>query len=285
MKSYFVVMFFLLGGLANGADWHEQWDRSGTNWHEKWNKTLDSIESLPMKDKLEILGGALGVGEKSKLSEEEYEVFNRAQTLLLGMPGHAQYFADEIERYRELDKNLPLGQQLQYDRFRKKYIVDTLGHIPSPESVKILGRYLYDEKDVSPDVPTDAPRLSENAYLASAALSTIGLRNPPIPNRSGYMQSQEDIKKCRDWYEKVKLGTLPFSFKGQSLEFRLKSDGSVDSMQLVNSPDDGRKPSRVISADAVRADESSFGKWYWLAIPLMFVLGGFWFFRRKGAAA
>ena len=61
---------------------------------------------------------------------------------------------------------------------RSLYIAHTLIHMPSPETIRVLGNYLCDERDI----PPERNWTPENAHLAAYALSRIGV--PVFPSRA-----------------------------------------------------------------------------------------------------
>ncbi len=175
--------------------------------------------------------------------------YDLIQKTLLSIPGHAQYMADELERLRE--KRSPTGE----DRVRSWYIAETLVHMPSPETIKVLGNYLHDERDV----PPERNWTPENAHLAAYALSRIGLRNfpfkgPLVPASLTIWPDLNQLPDYRAWWEEVKSGKRTFSFKGQSVEYRFRPDGTWETIPIANPPDDGPKPV-LVAPDSGKRDE------------------------------
>lgn len=206
----------------------------------------DSIEKAPPEynaNTIRMLGeGVTKLSrKKSTFPKWRNDLFLAAQQKLLSIPGHAEYFAGEVERLRETALKWSPGNRGDYDRTRAWYLRDTLCHMPSPETVRVLGRYLQDERDTPYSLGGDAPSLPENAYLACAAFANMGLRiEPPLPD-SGIHRWRHDVDEIRAWYAKVKSGEIPFSFKGQSVEYRFKPDGTWDTIPIANPPDDAPK--------------------------------------------
>jgi len=198
----------------------------------KWQTHLEEAKDFPKEKKIEHLWlGLKNMGYRHQFpshSPSVQSIYTQLQETFLSLPGHAEYFAEEVERQREIDLKWPSGQRSTYDRLRAKYLRDTLRHLPSPETVRVLGRYLHDERDTPKSLAGDAPFLPENAYLACAALANIGLRiDPPLPD-SGIMRWRYDVDEIRAWYAKVESGEIPFSFKGQPVEYRFLPDGTVE---------------------------------------------------------
>ena len=103
---------------------------------------------------------------------------------------------------------LPLGNRNEYDVLRIRIIYKTLPLMPSPETIKVLGDFLNDDKDMpSGSIPSDY--YANNGY-AMLALKKIGLRNPA--EKHPYDDSRACLKKWIAWYEQVKAGEITFSF-------------------------------------------------------------------------
>jgi hypothetical protein len=228
------------------------------------------------------------------LTREESNLTDNAVAAICKIPGHAKYFADELERLR-LDKNS------DYRRVRAWYLADTLPHLPSPETIQVLGHYLDDERDTPADeMPgfkelvqsgkfrDDQAYLPENARLAAYALSNIGLRETPCTRLSSYGDSRGSywancLPSFRDWYREVKAGTRSFSFAGQKVEYRFKPDGSWDTFAMANQQDKSQgkpqagavnrpvKPRLVDDTHEPRPTKPL--RWLWLGSAVVAILG------------
>lgn len=211
-------------------------------------------------------------------------VHQLVRNALVSVPGHAQVIADEVERFREEVQHLPRKNQVGYDREREWLLEQTLKHLPSPETIKVLGHYLDDERDLPPG-PLSLP---ENSSLACLALSEIGLRDAPVKSRPGYASWKEAAAKQKAWYAQVKAGAIPFSFVGQKVEYRFKPDGTWETIAMINPPDDGPKPLQAAPVKAVREQKKQrpseagamigrpvYGPWLWvLAAGFLLIAGG-----------
>lgn len=171
------------------------------------------------------------------------------QSLLLSIPGHASYFATEIRREQKDAEGLPTnyGERVGYD-FRRSMHFRTLAHLPSPETIQILGQFLHDEKDAPvPEVSPNSdwgrnPRA--NCWGAVATIADIGLRAPPVTRHSGWDDDGSALAKCRSWWAEIESGSRTFSFRGQNVEYRFKPDGTWETMAMANPPNDGEPPVR-----------------------------------------
>lgn len=219
--SVLVMLSFAQASVAD--DWHNKWSSSGSTWHERWTNLANESDIMSPSEKCVILSRALGVGSKMEMTEEEKVVYAQLQKMILNTPNHARYIANEVEKMRQQEEHLPRANQTSYDRVRRTLIGETLRHLPSPETIQVLGNYLDDERDPPPRLEF----LPENSFLGCVALSEIGLRNPPVSARPGIHNWREELVKQKVWYSQVKAGTLPFSFFGQKIEYRFKPDGNM----------------------------------------------------------
>ncbi len=217
-----------------------------------WEERLANARKLPQDDQIQkLLRGLRNMGHRMSDPERIDRVavvFRDIQTELLTIPGHSEYVADEVELWREEAQKFSREAQSSYDAQRQILIDETLRHLPSPETLKVLGNYLYDERDLPPKITF----LPENAFLACRALTDLGIRDAPVKSRPGFSSWKESVTKQRAWYAQVKAGTLPFSFVGQKVEYRFKPDGTWETIAMINPPDDGPKLLRVATVKDLR---------------------------------
>ncbi len=214
-----------------------------------------------------------------------HEAFQQAQTALLAIPGHAQYFADLVE-----DERLKLKQddyRGEYKWHRYWYICETLQHLPSPETIQVLGRFLSDERDTPPPMSQgqDWEDTPANSLVASRALASIGLRDSPAPIGNNRM-SNDALAKYRVWYEEIRSGKRAFSFIGQKVEYRFKADGTWETIPMTNPPDDAPKPMRptivspekdpqaIPSSKGAKGDQPGGHAWPWIIGAVIAILAG-----------
>jgi hypothetical protein len=256
-----------------------------TDWEQAISRTPDGYDPKYVA----MLGS--GLRKLSRPLPEYPEIWHRlfmeAQRKMLSIPGHAQYFADKLEQLREEDRD-------RYDFYRLHDIAEVLIHMPSPETIKVLGDYLHDERDV----PPERNWTPENAHLAAYALSRIGLRDfpfkgPLVPASLTIWPDLNQLPDYRAWWEEVKSGQRAFSFKGQAVEYRFRPDGTWETIPIANPPDDGPKPVLVApdsgkrddppaTTDSVKSADRS--RLWWIAgvgvVLLAVALGLFLKFRR-----
>ena len=244
MKVYFTIAALLVMACNSEAELGKQWMLHSGELAEK-------VRIEPSSENILELGGQLiGVTQYNSGSSAERRAIDNIISTLLAVPGHAQYFADEIERKQKEVADLPVNavERMTYNSARARYF-EVLRNLPSPETVKVLGRFLYDEKDTPEPNMTGqdwGPNPAENAGVAVMVLGDIGLRNPPVkPYLLAPELHSDAVSQCRTWWEKVKSGALAFSFVGQNVEYRFNPDGTWKTTPITNTPDDGVKPPKV----------------------------------------
>ncbi len=298
MKLILLIVIGIIfpSSLFGSDELHSRWIKAGETWYDRWMNLADEADSMTNEERIALLSRALGVKDNFVLNEKQQEVFDRLQALVLETPGHAQYFADEIERMRQDVEGIPRGRQSDYDSRRSRYLGKILSHLPSPETVKVLGHYLDDMRDEAPPEFD----LGENAYLAMLALSRIGLRDSPVQPLRTYRKiidngvdlREEPLTRLRAWYKQVESGELAFSFIGQDVEYRFNPDGTWETIPIANPPDDDpREPGALAPEQQVQQptpenpgtgqDGSGSTLWFWLGgFVAVFSVGIVWFLKR-----
>ena len=301
MKYAIVIIIIGLAGAAFGQDWQVMWNRSGATWKEKWNNTLDRIEISPDKDKFEILGAAVRLkseeGGRRLPTKDQLAIGNRAAEALINIPGHARYFANQLVAARRKTEKPWLDNDYQTIHHR---ILEIMVHLPSPETVWVLGGMLESEEDLwtreervaiwreQGSKGFESSIIPSPRGFAGGVLQKIGLREYPA------YPSHKWKEAPLPWWQEVKSGKRTISFKGQSVEYRFKPDGTWDTIAIANPPDDGPKPQAVnadgqsdpnpVEASPPERPERS-GLWVWILIGMIGGLAGvFWIGLRKSGS-
>jgi hypothetical protein len=261
MRLISVVFVIALSLDAPAQEWHTKWDSAGNTWGEKWTNTLDSLPSFPPNERIEILGAAARIGLDVSNSERN-GIFKRAQSLLLAIPGHAEYFGRRIHEANEPLKGPEYGKFVHEARNERMYGFQTLSNLPSPETVKVLGEMLSDtwRKEFSPPpgrVDVAPPPNSLALDAIDNCLRSLPLRDPPSVPRLMAWDDPEDVlvHPWQSWWKEIKSGKRTFSFKGQAVEYRFKPDGTWEALAMANPPDDGLEP-EPSKPEAVRHEKS-----------------------------
>jgi hypothetical protein len=271
-----------------------------------WEQKLKEAKSLTPEKRISYLWlGLRNMGHRKSSDNHSSEVqiiYQKIQDELLSIPGHARYFADEIKREQHQVAHYPTvtGPRGTYDFNRGLYFL-TMRHLPSPETIAVLGDFLADDKD-QPD-PRDPSKSYDydiplaNSHHAAETLDKIGLRDPPVPparHQVSPLIPEDYLPYARAWWDEVESGNRTFSFKGQAVEYRFKQDGTWETIPIANPPDDGPQSTHKSSANrpvkrpgAVRADppESPDGHAWWkygIGGAALLALGA-WLWRKRKA--
>lgn len=244
MKTFFIAClkcFFSITCLANDSAERKEWFAERQTWIER--SVLHKDEQT-IRDLSSIL---YGVGRNlGDASGEASDLYFKAQSILLSIPGHARYFEEKRREARAKCVNLALDTTYEQACLR---MTETLRHLPSPETVQVLGRLLESNEDVpSEEQLKDYRRLERQQGAADwytphsigfTTLPYLGIRG--IGETPKYIQTYatEPFTLLRPWWEEVKAGKRTFSFKGQKVEYRFNPDGTWETLVMANPPDDG----------------------------------------------
>lgn len=184
-------------------------------WEVKMLASVEEQKNLPPEQAIPKLGMWIyQLSLHTHTEKGDRIVFNTAHNLLLSIPGHAEWFGKEIKAKTD-DKVNGTGLNLPG---RREWHFDTLSQLQSPETVKVLGELLFDERDPWKGIPTDAPWWP-SCNLAVQAIHNLGLENPPV--KSQYPDPRNDLRTWQLWFEQVRAGTRTFSFKGDKTIYSL----------------------------------------------------------------
>jgi hypothetical protein len=224
---------------------------------KKIEKDIIDTKNVPVDQAIKILGKSIYIIGGYQVAER-IPVYDKLQHALLSIPGYGEYCSQRIEESTAMmiaAKN-PNVSLPNYDN-DGIYIFGLLPELPGPETIKLLGHYLYDVRDLTPNMegcglPSEGPHLDAirdaesrktanlpamkllqtNSFLSSYVLSKIGLRNSQAEIGDLLTNTVEAVDRNRAWWEKVKAGQIPFSFKRQTVEYRFRPDGTWETMQL-----------------------------------------------------
>jgi hypothetical protein len=273
------ILFLICGVLLRQeaqAYWSEKDRQIEAEQIIFWNNKLEESKQKPESVRVaELWLGLKNMRNRQNNVERSVaidEIHKNLQAELISIPGHAQYFADEVETFRLRVQRVPRVNQTDYDSFRLVRIAEILPCLPSPETIKVLGNFLYDERDE----PPERSYQPENAYLAAYGLSQIGLRDSPFegmlaPIRLTYIPDWKQLPVFRAWWEEVKSGQRTFSFKGQAVEYRFKPDGTWDTIPIANPPDDAPKPvvERISATTTTPPPVARGNAWEWILLAMI----------------
>ncbi|HEY1120305.1 MAG TPA: hypothetical protein VGE67_01840, partial [Haloferula sp.] len=159
-------------------------------------------------------------------------------------PGHAEYFAKKIRNDETLYES-GRGHEVQGGAL---WDFETLGQLPSPETVKVLGSFLDDEKNRIEPVPgADVAPIAANNLLAARAFHSLKIVSPPLQKRPS---DYDDIQPWRLWFSQVQAGTRTFRFEGDPQEYSLAGPVTKGMEPVVSRPES--KVPNTPSQEAIR---------------------------------
>jgi hypothetical protein len=249
MKT-FVLAFTLVGTLiARSNEGLSFEDR----FHEKlmevgWKQCLHELDQYSENEQRYILERAVQAFGSDHIPRkpDRQENFEKAQSTLLAIPGHAKYYQDKIEALREevLANSKKTEQELaKIQEEGKEYAGEwtyetycenafrTLARLPSPECVAVLGFYLNDP--VGGDGRTllggkrrnpgdDASPRPTNSEGAAMAIRKLGIEHPPFPpydDRNEWYVKVGEVDAWKTWWDEVKQGKRTYRFIGSNIEY------------------------------------------------------------------
>jgi hypothetical protein len=184
-------------------------------------------------------------------------VYSCAQMALLSIPGHAEYFGNQVKAARTASvlENERTGGKPRWGEYddARSAAVETLTHLPSPESVHVLVELLADTEETGEPTTADHQPDSfgppSNAILATNALEQL-IENPPPPE---FMDVYDRglILAWQHWHERIKAGKQTFRFKGNPTEYDHNGPASKEKLQRIahdQQRDEGRKAGRANAA-------------------------------------
>ena len=234
------LMLFSLAMSAQ-ADERSEWFAERRAWIEQ-AKNTKTPESM-----LNLARIVRGVGQNfDQASPEAKDLLYQAKDQLLAIPGHAEYYRDEILAARleyeaakagsNTDKSSWLRSELshvQANGFR------TMAYLPSVETVRVLGEFLADERGYTkvPPNPTiddlEATGLEQpNCKGAAKAFVSLPIVSKPLV-KNWTSVSFDDVPLWRTWYEQIKAGKRTFRFEGDSTEYDLSGPASNEKLSRI----------------------------------------------------
>lgn len=261
------ILAFELVGIAHG-DSREEWR----------NAAMESVVQLaekPPETAIPELGTwlrKLSRRSYTRGGELKWEVHAAAQEELLAIPGHAEWYRDDIlERFRKWEAYEKPGMGplwSDFERYRG-WNFETLKEMPSVETVRVLGEMLGDEEE---GYVMESPPGRNLDFWASSILTDLGIESPPIPpgiRGSWATHNQSKLKAWRLWYGQVKAGNRTFRFEGDDMEYTL--EGPVrQAVEEVSRPSPERS---APLPDAKNPHQDRGGiSWPALAISLLVLL-------------
>ncbi len=248
---------------------------------------------LPM-ERVEVMSKALPDDTQAIEDSAHRELVEKIRAVVLETPGHAEYFANRIrEARKKVDEASPEDQGQFWHPLNNEqmYGFQTLGQLPSPETIRVLGEFLYDERGLfpkyNPALQDRARNRGENAN-SDRALMTLArmplIFKPVQPRIRNHVIYDEDINAWRLWYEQIKAGTRTFRFEGDPQEYSLA--GPVSEARVPQGDGASRKaPRSPAEASASPLDEKkSLPVWSLVGASLLLATA-LWLATRRNSHA
>lgn len=250
---------------------------------ELWTKNLDESRQMNKQNKFEFLAlGLRNMGHQMNYEQNRVfvnDIYKAIQQEFYKDDNYINFFTQKIEteRAKVAEHSYHSGTRNSFNDLRVDIIRDTLCHLPSPATVRVLGHYLSDERDTPPPRyrGQDWIDCESNAYQACTALEKIGLRNAPVKARS--VQNESNLATWRLWWGQVEAGTRAFSFEGEDVEYRFRKDGTWETTALGSKT---ATSARDLTTTAENKSPTS-ARSRWLYVVLGVLLGIGWLRWKK----
>jgi hypothetical protein len=182
---------------------------------------------------------------------------------LLSIPGHAEHFRDRINSSREemeavRDSPNPsgiLGGAIVKMNREQSWGFQTLRDLPSPETVRVLGDFLSDDRgaELSEERRQETGETPNSRYAVSA-LSKLGIANPPTPPVRHTGDVTDGMESWRQWYSEIESGRRTVRFIGDDTEYDLR--GPVRRSAGMDSDRTGKR-TKITTPSEERISEAS----------------------------
>jgi hypothetical protein len=278
-------MFILLG--SSRADLPEN-DSDYRAWELEMFAGIERCRSLPPEESIPKLSfWMMQLSYPRNRERGERPVFRKVQTALLAIPDHAKYHGERIlEAQREVRKAVADPEThgpawAHFERVRTEGF-ETLKHLPSPETVRVLGDMLSNEWRSPIPIQSDLPLDGPLAHYALRALAQVPLVNKPAPVENS-SDAAQNLRTWQLWYEQVKAGTRTFRFEGDPKEYSLRGGRAA----VIDGGPGGRSRTRPAEEPAAVPKEPGEGAPVAvIAIAgLLVLLSALFFFRGRKVTA
>ncbi|MFD0895476.1 hypothetical protein KBB96_19925 [Luteolibacter ambystomatis] len=257
-------------------------------WENKMLQAIQDLNGAPDSQAFPKLGKwVLQTSASWNLETGSRPVYHAAKDALISRPGHAEYFGNMIRTITEAE----LAGTSTYHSTERWWQYETLQQLPSPETVKVLGELLFDErgKQYNDDPVRDSRLPHANCRYAAKSLAVL-IDKPPYDAKLN-PSSDSALDAWRLWYQQVKAGTRTFRFKGSPIAYSLSgpatdkpeadhpsSRGQTGTGAKAASPADG-------NVTAVAPEKSLWPRIAAGVAALLALLGGWLAFRKRTTPA
>ncbi len=203
------------------------------SWFQERMQEIDSAHALSKDEQIELLGVLVGIGQ-SPMDDEQRLVYLKAETALLAIPGHAEYYRDKILQSQERAKTIGPYALSNYAE-EIMYSFQTLPLLPSPEGVSVLGELLSNDW-VPPG--NDTAIASEKFLPLSLKAMDVLTRFPILDKPFKTPLTMENVADAqaawRLWYEQIKSGERTFRFEGDPTEYDLHGPAPGQKLEHIS---------------------------------------------------
>lgn len=193
-------------------------------WEAKRLATVAEVSDWPPEKAIPELGKWVHkLSMNHNLEKGDRPVFTAARTALMAIPGYAEWHGERIKKCTE--SKIPGSKSAaewvgKYSTHQRRWDYQTLEQLPGPETVKVLGELLFDERDPWKEIYWgDGGRPMPNSRNAAKTLHGLGIKDPPV--NSKYFNNG-DIGTWQLWIEQVRSGKRTFSFEGDEATYDLE---------------------------------------------------------------
>lgn len=267
-------------------------------WRQRFQQIDRGSESSEVIEQLAEVAKAMRHFQDSKAKlnvQPSSDLLTEVQTELVSIPGHAEHYRRKMEEGMARFEATPEGRRsLLMGAFGSKQseIFQALEVMPSPETVKVLGDYLSDERgwdsEKGHEIPTDDEGnidgeglvnvQRKNCNVAVSSLARL-IENPP---ESENVYPTAALPAWRLWYNQVKAGNRTYRFKGDTTEYDL--NGPVNGPKTSDAKRSDRRAIADSSAETKKEGERSNNPTIIAIVLAVLIGGGYWIYRRKSVA-
>jgi hypothetical protein len=210
-----------------------------------------------------------------RFEDQDRTVFRSAVKTLLSIPGHSEFYEKRIRGYwnqamADHESGADTGSLAAYFS-ETRFDFPVLRHLPSPETVRVLGDMVLETGIIKSD-----PGVFPDLHLASQALQE--LHHLPLaskPVTAGYVTTEMDLETYRLWYSQIKAGSRTFRFVGDPQEYTLAgpvhrptTDLAEPGARRDKTPEKSRAEASAVRtswlAFALAGSFAGVAIWYWL---------------------
>jgi hypothetical protein len=235
-----VLLFSYFSVAAVNAEELRQLNNELAEREERHFKTIAKYSTDPSSEAIEKLGEIVArLSSDPKMRESQ--ALRLARERLLEIPGFAGHFKQKIQTISAWEN----GESAVPTHESRGWFFQTLTQLPHPETIRVLGELLQDDRDPSKGAASDCPYVP-NSVNASYALRNIGLRKPPAARLDG--DAWEEVATWQVWFEQVQNGK-PFSFEGDPRTYTLADKSQASATRQERRPKSGERSSTADEED------------------------------------